>query len=177
MKIEVKERGSREFYEEMVYISAKRTEIEKKRSVKLNVFSKYYRSYIFLGIGGTLLMLAFYLMFASYYFLILAGMMAFATILIFINYLNLKKYIDSMMTDAGTKIVEVEKDHVSYSDGNKTLTYKWEDILGVVPGNHSVTFLPKKMNEYAIAVESRYKGDILNVLKRNHLEDLIIKTS
>ena len=177
MKFEINERGSRQFYDEIVYVSARRNEIEKTRKLKLNGFNKYYRGYIILGCVSTVMMIVFYFLFNMNIFLIFAGMMLFASIFIIMNYFKLNKYIDNMMSETDTKIIEIDENGLVYKDGVKELNYKWDEMLGIVVGKHSVSFLPKQLNEYAVAMEIKYKDDILKIINDNGLQNLLINTN
>ena len=174
MRFEIKEKGSREFFEELIYVVTKRDEILKRNKLKLNTVGNYYRNTLYLGILGIVVSVLAYIFLKMNIFLLMAGMMVFLMTFVCIAIYRTNKYIEAMMNETEAKTIEVDDKGIRYKDGKKDLNYAWDDIVKVVVGDYSITFLPKNNNEFVVGMIAEYKDDILKIINDNNLQHLLI---
>lgn len=174
MRFDIREKGSREFYEEMIYVVTKRVEILKSNKIKLNTVGNYYRNTLYLGILGIVVSLLAFIFLKMNLFFILLVIMLILMALICIAMYRTNKYVEALMNEEGTRTVEINNDGIKYKDAKKDLNYAWQDIAKVVMGDYSITFLPKNSNEFVIAIMDKYKDDVLKVINDNNLRGLLI---
>ena len=171
MKFVIKEAGSREFYDELLYVAAQRRNISKGKKLKQGTISGFYKKKLILGLFGMAFVAGSWLLFRDAVFVILLIMMALLTAIVLYYLKTVNKSVDSLMDTSGERTVEIDAEGVKFTDESKSLDYRWDDIMKIVIGEHSVSFLPVKENEFVIALEDRYKDEILSVLKENGLLD------
>ena len=174
MRFEIKEKGSRNFYEEVLYLSLIRKDVLKNKKYKMYKISDYHKRYIIFAGISILLMFIFYLLFKNGLFLMFAGMMLLILAYEILSMNNFNKYIDAALSQDANRVVEINEDGVFYADGNKDLRLNWDGIHSVVIGKYSISFFPKIETDYIISLESKYKDSVSDCVKQYGKAELLI---
>lgn len=174
MKFSIKERGSKEYYNEFLYVAFNYKMFLKnphKKTHKLTNMLLYYGIMLLLFIG---LFIYFYMDESNSFYLICTGIFIFVFILDVFIYISCIKRIKNYINDKGIKHVNIEKEYVEYKDDNKSFKVKFKDIKCVIMNKYSICFIPNSLNNAIISMTIEYKNDIINVLKKYKREELII---
>ena len=173
MKLEINELGSRDFYEEILYLSLNRRNILRNKNYKVHKVNDYYRMYIIYSILAALLMIVFYFMFKNGIFLMMAGMAIFLIVYELLSVNNFNKYIEAIMSQDKAKTIEINEDGVSYSDGERSLSLDWNAVHSVIKGKYSISFFPKNESDYMISLDKKYADEVIEALKANNMDVLL----
>ncbi len=176
MTIEIKEKGTKEFYKEVVNVISQYRQLIKKPEAKLN---DNFRSYAFL-------MIAFVIMFAANLFeaiqgdlgvlniaAITASFMALIVLLIYRR--NMKKMVDAYLNDDRPSTVTLDENGIELNKGGSHVTrLGWEDVALVRSFKESTCFIAKNVSGLVIAVTNLYKDDIMKYLEDNTVDVRIV---
>jgi Ca2+/Na+ antiporter len=174
MKIEVKERGSKEFYDEMLYVITYCKKFIKNPKQK----AWKYTSYLYLMIAVSIAMLcAFVAMFLfdkEWYSLVMIG--AFVLMLIFLLFLfvTVKKRIKIFMEDKSEKTIEITKESIDFISETMNLKMKKEEISVITINKYSTCIWPKELNKYTISISNDYISQFLEGAKAEGYESIIV---
>ena len=174
MKIECKDRGTKEFYDEILFLSMKRKDFLNNPKMKMLGISKYYKSYMLLAIFSIILMLVFYYIFEENIFLIFLGMMVLLLVYCLLSYRKMMVYVNQMLSTENATSVDINEDGINFHDDKKDIFLKWNDIHSIIKAKHSISFLPKNVMDYIISIRDKYTDEVLTALKENDKESLII---
>jgi hypothetical protein len=177
MIIEVNEKGTKEFYKEVVNVISQYRQLIKKPEAKLN---DNFRSYAFL-------MIAFVIMFVANLFeaiqgdlgvlniaAITASFMALIVLLIYRR--NMKKMVDAYLNDDRASTVTLDENGIELNKGGSQVTrLGWEDVALVRSFKESTCFVAKSVTGLVIAVTNLYKDDIMKYLEDNNVDVKIVK--
>lgn len=160
MKIEVKERGSRAFYDEFLYVASNYKKIKKnpeKRVYRLTYSLISYEFILLLCIG---LITSFYLKENDILFMFLIGMLSLLFVFVLMYAIMINKRIKAFMNDKGNKIVDINETGVEFLDDEKNIKIMWDNIDCIVVNKYSICFLPKDATNILISVNTDYKDDV-----------------
>ena len=177
MIIEVNEKGTKEFYKEVVNVISQYRQLIKKPEAKLN---DNFRSYAFL-------MIAFVIMFVANLFeaiqgdlgvlniaAITASFMALIVLLIYRR--NMKKMVDAYLNDDRASTVTLDENGIELNKGGSQVTrLGWEDVALVRSFKESTCFVAKSVTGLVIAVTNLYKDDIMKYLEDNNVDVRTVK--
>ena len=176
MTIEVKEKGSKEFYKEVVNVISQYKQLMKKPEAKLNDNFKSY----------TIMMVAMAVIFATQ---VLRGMfdgvdalgsaaltasfMAF--LVLFLYRSNMKKMVDAYLKDGRASTITLDENGVELNKGgSQVMRVGWDGIAFVRSFRESTCFLSKDVMGLVIAVTNTHKDEIVNYLKENDIKVKIL---
>ena len=161
MRIEINERGPKEFYDEIMYIAANYKKYRAKPGKKAHSQSVVYTGYCVVTLLVVLLFMLEFLKDHDGIFLLLSGMMLVCFILFIVIVVSMKKRIKVMMEEPGTKVVEVNDSGVSYESEAQSVKIKWDEITNVIINRNSIIFMPRTEIALLISVYIKYKEQIL----------------
>ena len=174
MKIEVNERGSKNYYDEFFFIASYYRKFKKnphKKAFKMTTFLIMYEIFIILFIAGTI---GIYIMEPDAFHMC----MVFTFVLCFIfcgAYLFLSnKRINEFMNSTGKKIVEINEDGIEYSDDEKNLKLKWDKIEYILVNKYSICFIPNSTTNILISLSTDYKEQAIKGIEDAGKTGLII---
>ncbi|MBR5340600.1 MAG: hypothetical protein IK151_01595 [Erysipelotrichaceae bacterium] len=177
MKIEIKERGSREYYDELLYVSARRKEIQKNPHKKIESFTGYMTRYNLLAAGSIVFMIVCAFVFNNVIFLFM-GITAFILLIIgLISMRNGKKGIEQFLEEKGTKLITIDENGLEFVDNEKNIIMKWDDILNVIVNNYSICFFPQILSNTIISLTKDHLEEIKEALSFYGKSDLLIDNS
>ena len=179
MKIIIKkEDRTREFYDELLYISSKYPNILKNPNIKAHKSTIAFGIYNLLSLVFLILFFLLYLKVRNILLLILFIQMILLFIVSLIYYVDSFKFIkkelgsnyDSELTinNSGVRIIK-----------EKELDYllKYDDIAHIVINKYNFSFIPKTKTCLIISVPVVYKDDIIKELKSLKKDKLITDNS
>ena len=174
MKIEIKDRGQKEYYDEFLYVSTNMSRIKNNPYMKVGSATKIALIYSIISfICGILFSLIYYFNRSTLYLivLILFGILfIFSLFYIFLinktikGYLNSEGIIDFIINEDG---IEISKDDYKVNE-------KWDDIELIVINKYSICFIPKYPSKLLISISNDYKKDVVKGLKEVKKNSLIV---
>ena len=174
MKIEVKERGSKEFYDEMLYVITyckKFLKNPRKKAWK-------YSSYLYLMMAVSIVMLgvfiAMYLFEKEWYSLVMLGAFTLMLFILLFQLIAIKKRIKMFMDDGSDKTVEITSEYIDFSSDTMNLKMKKEEISVILINKYSTCILPKELNKYSISISNDYLNQFLEGAKEKGYESIIV---
>ena len=90
--------------------------------------------------------------------------MAIAVVAVFLSYSGSRKKVYELMDDDDPKSLEMDEDSVTYTSGDKTLRYSWDEILCVALNKRSIVFFPKSLKNEAFFVDAKYKEKCAGII-------------
>ena len=178
MIIEIKEKGTKEFYEEVVSFNHQYGALMKKPEAKFMSSFKSLKiqilAMIFLFVSMTLLgksdgfsPMAVCAMTAS-------AITAFITA---VFYYAMKKRVKMFLEDERTSIISLDDNGVEINKGNsQVIRIAWENVAFVRSFKESISFFAKDASGIVISVTNKYKDQILEYLNTNDTGVQIINT-
>jgi hypothetical protein len=165
MKIELNEKGSRGFCEEVTYIRTNYVRVHNNPGRQVKTITNYMGIRI---IGFFIVaMVALYLTVSTKdpIYMAVTAAMAIAVVAVFLSYSGSRKKVYELMDDDDPKTLEMDEDSVTYTSGDKTLRYSWDEILCVALNKRSIVFFPKKLKSEAFFVDAQYKDQVIAGLR------------
>ena len=174
MKIEVKKRGSKEFYDEMLYVISYCKKFIKKPNQKAWRYTNYLYMFMVISVIMCGIFVAMYLLDNKWYNMVMTGAFLLAFFFTLILLVTVKKRIKMYMDDNSDKIIEITKECIDYSSDTMNLKMNKEDISYIVINKYSICILPKELNKYAISISHDYLEDFLKGAKEEGYESIIV---
>lgn len=173
MRIEVKERGTKEFYDEMLYVITYCKKFIKKPGKKAWQYTKYLYLLMIISVAMCGAFIATYLFDGEWYSLVMTGAFLLMLLFILILLITVKKRIKMYMDDKSDKIIDITNEYISFSNETMNLKMNKDDIGVIVINKHSICILPKELNKYAISISNDYLDDFLKGAKEEGYENII----
>lgn len=176
MTIEIKEKGTKEFYKEVVNIISQYRQLIKKPEAKLNDNFKSY----------AIMMAAFAILFATHFLRIICGdrdaltgaaitASFMALLVLFMCWRNMKKMLDAYLNDDRDSTVTLDENGVELNKGgSQIMRVGWDEVALVRSFKESTCFIAKNVTGLVIAVTNLYKDDIMKYLEDNNVDVRIV---
>lgn len=178
MRLEVPQRGPREFYDELMYIVSNRGKYISHPGKKVRLQSKTLTGYSALTALVILVFLFEYHVDRGGIFLLLSGMMLVCLIYFIALIVGIRKRINLMMSEPGTKFIDIDEKGVRFESSNQNLKTRWDEILYVIINKHSIVFMPKAETQLMISIYSEYREQVLKAIEdAGHMDIVIDNTS
>ena len=174
MKIEIKERGSREYYNEILYIASKYKKIIKNPKTKVNNFTKSKIIYSIIAVLVILAYIYLYYIYNDVLFIFLSGIISFALLYNIMYLININKRIDIFMNEEGIKEITLKEDKIIFKDKNKELSVDWDNVKYIIINKYSTSIIPNVITLPIISVENKYNKKIVDSIKKYNKESLLI---
>ncbi len=174
MKIEVNHPGSKEFYNEMLYVLSYLKRIKKNPKKKAHRIINFLAWYIVGCAFFVAIMVLAYYYFYDVAFIFLAGAMFIIIIFYLIIIFNCSKRIKKYLNDTNHKTIEIDDEYVNYINEKENYRVAWENMEMVLINKYSTCFIPKDINTIIISISNEYIGDILKAIEDYHKEELVI---
>lgn len=173
MRLEITERGPKEFYDEIMYIAANFKKFRTKPNKKTHSQTVVYTGYCVMSLLVVLVFLLEYFKEHNGMFLLLSGMMLVCFLLFIVMIASMKKRIGLMMNEPGAKIVDIDEKGVRYESERQTLFVKWDEIINVIINKNSIVFMPRTDMQLMVSVYTRYKDQVLQAIEAAGRMDLV----
>ena len=177
MTIEIKEKGTKQFYKEVVNIV---TQYRQLLYAPGNKLKDQFGHYIFMAAA----MAAFFVLslyggihgsFTVMTILIMA-FSAMALVVTVIYLFRLKKMLDGYLADDRPSIVTLDENGVEIEKtGSQAVRLAWDNVAFVRVFNESTSFFSKDLSGIVLSVTNDHKKEILDYLKNSNLDIKVIK--
>lgn len=169
MKIEIKEQGTKEFYEEVVNVLMQYKKLIKDPECKLTDNFKSFRSTVKVAAVVFVFCMAVGFiagwsrpLFISTAVLWVAG----AMMLVYLN--NMNKAVKRYLEDKRASVVFLDERGVAMTkDGSLVIRLAWSDVAFVRVFSESTCFFPKEDVGVVIAVINTYRDEIRDYMENN----------
>jgi hypothetical protein len=179
MKLVVKhENNDRDFFNELLYISAKWPNLIKNPTTKVHSITKVFSVYLIIGLIMLIGFILLYLNITKWIFLVIIFFMSIYFFISLYFLLDTLRYINKELKDETDSDLTINTSGVRLTRGKK-IDYKidYKDIMYVLINNHSIVFLPKEKSKLMIGLSSKYKDEIIKEFKKMNKDELIIDNS
>ena len=177
MTIEIKEKGSRDFYKEVVNVLSQYRQLLYRPDDKLrNVFTRY----IFMAAAMLLLCLmslyggitgSFNAM--KILTVVFAGLAAIATVVILFK---MNKMVDDYIADDRPSVVRLDENGVEIEkSGSQAVRLAWDNVAFVRSFVESTCFFAKDMSGIVLCVNNNYRKEVMDYIKSNNIEVKVVR--
>ena len=177
MRLEVKERGSKEYYDEFLYVVSRHKKFKKNPRRKAYQFTKYLVFYNIFTFFVLLLNFYFYIDTKKTIFIFMTGALTLALMIQIVYLFVCRKRIKLLLKTKGVRIVEFNEDGIEYIDDDKNIRVKWEDIKYIILNKYTICVLPKMIVNGFISINGKYKDEIVDTLEKYNKIDMFIDNS
>jgi len=177
MRLEIKETGTKEYYDEFLYVVSKHKKFKKNPRRKAYQFTKFLLVYNIICFLSIIIFVLFYLDSEDPFYLFLDGMLTVMLMVEMIYQVIYTQRINMFMNNKGVKIIEFNENGVEYIDDDKNIRVKWEDIKYIIVNRYTICILPKTIVSGFTSLNSKYKDELINTLKKYNKESLLIDNS
>ena len=175
MKIEVTKPGTKQFYDEMLFVLSNYKSFIKKPTKKPKQLTKYILSFL---ICFAILLVAFTWLYFQEYSLTDAIFMGIFLILIllYIAYdIRIFRVIKQYMSDTTTKVITIENDDIEFEKPGVNFKVRKDEIAVIIINKYSICFLPKDNNAgIIISISTEYREEVLKGLEENDYMSLVV---
>ena len=177
MTIEVKEKGSRQFYKEFVNILTQYRQLLYRPEDKLK---DNFTRYIFLTIAMVLIcLMSLYGGITGSFTVtkiltaVFAGVAAAATA---VNIFRMKKMVDGYLADDRPSIVTLDENGVKKEKtGSQAVRLAWDNVAFVRSFVESTSFFSKDLSGIVLSVTNDYRKEIMEYIKSNNIDVKVVR--
>ena len=173
MKLEVEERGKKEYYDEFLYVISMHKKIRDNPSKKVQRMTIYLKKYLCYVFFCLILFLLFYLKTKTLIYIFFIGILFILLFYTLIYLYNCNKAISTFQNYKGKKIIEINDKGIEYKDEIKSIKIFWDNMEFVLFNKYSICFIPKEDNNIFISVSIDYINQVLEEIKKYKKENLI----
>ncbi len=177
MRIEIKEKGSRQFYKETVNVLSQYRQLLYKPEDKLR---DNFTRYIFL----TIAMALFFLI--NLYGGITGGFRAMntlacvfaagAAVATFLVLIRMRKMVDGYIADDRPSVVTLDENGVEIEKtGSQAIRLAWDNVAFVRSFAESTCFFSKDLSGIVLSVNNNYRKEMLDYIKNNGIEVKVVR--
>ena len=174
MEFKIKNNGSKEFYDEFLYVVTQYKKIKNNPEKKAYRMTRYLIIYILFVLAG---MLLFGFMYSGHKNLIwaaLIGMYSLLLVYLVIYLVNLTKKIKTYIDMEDEQIINIDDKGVKISSGENAFTINWDDIANIVVNKYSICFIPKTAANFLMSVSVEYIDNVVEAIKKVNRESLLV---
>lgn len=176
MKIEVNEKGSREFYREVVNVTSQYQKLVKKPEGKINDNFRLLKGYILLCAIVLVIITAMGIAWGMdgltiAAIVLLVAAIAMSGVLLY----RLMRMCDSLMNDPRSSVFTIDEKGIDFSKPEaEQIRIAWEHVAFVRVFDHSVCFVSKGVPGLVLALEKRWQSEVLAYIRDNHIAVTVI---
>lgn len=174
MELIVDKNGTKEYYDEMLFVISRFNKYSKKPNVKAQLLTKFLFKYLIFDLLGIVLAICFYIIFHNNYFIFMMGAIVLIMIYTIILYNNAKKQINNYLNDTSIKRIIIDNDYIRYRNDSVDYKISLADIKYIIVNKYSVVFLPNNINTICISLSIEYLDFVKEALKDNKASDKLI---
>ena len=174
MKIEVKEKANKEYYDELLYIVSNNT-LKKNPHSKVKKITTHS---ILLGLISLIILIPFIILYIyDHYvmYLVVIVLFSISIILSIFYYILINKKLDEMVNTNKTSIFEINKDGVSIKVDKEEHKLKYKEIDNIIINKYSICFMSSTNQSLYTRIE--YKEQVIEALTKYKQDKLIIDNS
>ncbi|MBR2827876.1 MAG: hypothetical protein IKE70_01415 [Bacilli bacterium] len=174
MKIENKEPGSKDYYDEYLYIALNYKKLKDNSNKKVKKLSNSAYLYFMISTIIFILFLLWYLSTKDWIQLSITIFFGLLTILSMIYITLIKKRILLLIRSYSKTTFEITKDHILVENKIKKYSLKWNELDRILLNNDTILWIPKDEKNDFIITRIEYKEEIIKTLKNLKKEHLIV---
>ena len=169
MRIEIKERGSEEFYRETVIVASQYQNLMKNPQRKLkNPFKSYRTGLILCSVLFLLLGVLIVLWGIDTTVVVALVVLAVNIILSIILLRNLNKLKNTLMNDTRTSVFNMDERGVELDkEGAHVVRIAWDNLAFIRVFDKSICFAAKEGTGLTISIDRKYEDEIRGYMKEN----------
>ena len=177
MTLEIKEKGSREFYKESINVALQYKSLLKDPKRKLKDYFKMYSRYLIICVVLLVLLIAMNMAWGmDQYSIAVMAVMAITVVLCGAYLMNLNNTLKGMLGDNRTSYFTMDDNGVELRKSEEQMVrMSWENLAFARVFNESICFLPKDGYGFVISTDRRYQDLILGWLAENKPEAKLIR--
>ena len=177
MKFEFKERESREFYDEILFIAAHYNKLINYRNKRINKLSNYMIKNIIISIILLVLVGYYYLKTKSKFEFAMIIMLV-ALLLYSIYYLFvIRRRINEFVNHKGKETITINGKLIEFKDENNSFKVDWDQIAFILISKYSICFIPKTRQSAMITFGVQNKDKLIKALNKYNKENLLVDNS
>ena len=174
MKIRIKERESKKFYDEVLFVTSYYYKILKNHKKRISRMTLEFMKYLLLI--GVFLLLTIYLYLDTkdnFYIFVMSVygiFLIFCIYFIFLSYKRIKEY----MVDKDEVTINITQEYIEYRTVSSYFKTNYDDMECVLINKYSICFIPKTNKSALISLGIRYKDEVIRMLKKYKKESLLV---
>ncbi len=176
MKLEITKRGSKEFYDEVLYVISKYNNIINNPYIKIHGLRK---DGLYLGLVSLICSIISILMYFKdqneKIYLYIGYFFAFLVILSIIYFIIIINRIKKLRESDDKIIIRFDNKKIYYARNKLKYDINWEDIIYIIINKYSINFIPKDKNNILLSISIEYQDKVIEAIKNYKHEELIIK--
>ena len=170
MEIKIDKIGSNDYYSEVLAVMSNYSKIVKNPRQKIRGLKS--QAILLTGIALAFLVIfaALYLMSpgtSMYLYVIIIFSIALVLGIIYIFLIN--RRISKFKNNDSSKKLIIEDEYVEMHIGDEQSRLDFKDMQWIILNKHSITFIPKNEDATLIAVEIRYKNQVIDNIKEKQI--------
>lgn len=177
MKLEIENRESKYFYDEVYFIVNNINKFIKRPKKKTYYLTKYLIFFDIYLIIASLMFILFLFMTKDTFYLVLIFLFIAASIFVFRIYKNTVKRIVMNMLEPGTKYINIDEEKIQFEDDKKILKVKWDNVSSIIINRASICILPKTLSDAIVTIGMDYKEELLKYLKKIKKDNFVVDNS
>ena len=176
MKLEITKRGSKEFYDEVLYVISKYKDIVSNSNIKIHGLRK---DAISLGLISLILSIITLLMYffnkSNKMFMYIGYFFIFLVILSIVYYLIINIRINKLREPDDKIIIKFDNKKIYYSRSNMKYDIGWKDIKYILINKYSISFIPRDKNNILLSISTEYKDKVIDAINKYNYSNLVIE--
>ena len=180
MEIEINKKPTRDFYDELLYITTNYKKYLDNRNKLAKQTTSAVTKYLIFTIIGVIFSLSSYLIFDKDNFFLLTGAIFAICMILSIIYLRIiKNNMNLLLTNSekNKSTLIIDDKNVSLKKDSSTTKISWNTIDSILINKYSIIFLPGEIINPYIAIPSTYKKEVITALKKYKKIELLIDNS
>lgn len=177
MTIEIKEKGSRKFYKEVVNVLTQYRQLLYKPEDKLK---DNFTRYILLTAVMAFLAIIYVISGSKGAFttskILVVVFGSLAAIASLVNYLRMNKAVNAYLADDRPSAVNLDENGIEIEKtGSQAVRLAWDNVAFVRSFSEATCFFAKDLSGIVLCVNNNYKKEVLDYIKNNGIDVKVVK--
>ena len=174
MKITIKERGSKSFYDEFLYVCYFIKKFLKKPFTKVNKMTNYLILNLIITSAVTILEIIYYSYYRDNLILFVIGFLSLLILYLLFYLFRVYKRIEEFRNVKKEVILSIEEKGIIYESEDINVVLKWDNIKNIIVGKHAIVFLPVSQEHMLITIAIEYLEEVKKKKKKYKKLELLI---
>lgn len=175
MKIEIKEKGTNNYYDEYLFFANNYKKIQDNPNTKIKKMTTSAITYLIISLLLFVAFLIWYLISKEALQLFIMIFFAVLSVCSILLILLIKNNIKKMANNHSKAVFEITSDYVSAKNDNTNIKLKLDEIKSVIISKNMILFIPKEISKPFVATRIEYKEEVIKTLKKYKKDNLIIE--
>lgn len=174
MEIKVTEKGTKDYYNEFLYMAYNYKSFRNNPFKKTHNISFIVFIYIAILAICTICFYQFYKITLDNQFLVEAGMLIVLEMVLIVIYIIIQMQINNFMNISGDRKIKISQKGLEYVDDIQNLRISWDDIKNIIINQYSITVVPNSKNRAFMAISKTYKEEFIKGLEKFDKTSLLV---